>query len=370
MRRHDVDWLRVLVFGLLIFYHTGKFFEPNDFHIKNNITYDWLALPMYFLNRWRLPILFVISGMGTFFALNKRSSWEFSKERIIRLLIPLIFGMLLIVPPQVYIERLADHDYLGDYFSYWKDIAFVGVYPEGNLSWHHLWFLPYLLMFSLFWLPIFNYIRKHPKNKVILWLSNQISKPLGLFWFCLPLILIEFTLKPYFPTTHALVDDWYLLAKFGVLFGYGFILMHVKEVFWNSLKNHRILYTTISIIAFTILYISVWIMKDTHFSYALELTVIPINYWSWILTFLALASKYLNKSSKGLSYANEAVYPFYILHQTITIIIGYYIMNLEWWFLLKFSVMAVGTFLGSWIVYEFFIRRWKYIRPFFGLKIK
>ncbi len=370
MRRYDIDWLRVLVFGLLIFYHTGKFFDTRGFHIKNNVVYDWIELPMYFLNRWRLPILFVISGIGTYFALNKRSSWQFSKERIIRLLIPLIFGMLFIIPPQVYIERYTDQDFLRSYFIFWREMAFVGVYPEGNLSWHHLWFLSYLLVFSLVWLPIFIYIRKHPVNRFTNWLSNQIEKPLGLFLFCIPLILIEFGLEPYFPKTHALVGDWYLLTKFSVLFGYGFILMHLKDTFWKCLRNYRVLYTLMAIVAFCILYFSVWVMEDTYFSYALELTIIPINYWSWILVLFAFAAKYLNHSSKRLSYANEAVYPFYILHQTITIIIGSYIMNLNWSFLPKFSIMIIGTFLGSWIIYEFGIRRWKYIRPLFGLKIK
>ena len=369
-RRHDIDWLRVLVFGLLIFYHTGKFFDSDDFHIKNNVTYDWLKLPMYFLNRWRLPILFVISGMGTYFALNKRNSRQFSKERVIRLLIPLVFGMLFIVPPQVYIERLVGSDFSGSYFSYWNEVAFDGVYPQGNLSWHHLWFLPYLLLFSLMWLPIFNYINKNPTNALMGWLLRQIKKPLGLFWFCLPLILIEFTLAPYFPKTHALIDDWYLLTKFFVLFGYGFILMHLKDIFWKHLERYRKIYAIIGLAAFGVLYVSVWRMEDTHISYALELAIIPINYWSWILIFFAFAAKYLNNTSKLLKYVNEAVYPFYIVHQTITIIIGYYIINFDWGFVPKFSIMIIGTFLGSWVLYEFGIRRWKYIRPLFGLKMK
>ena len=370
MRRYDIDWLRVLVFGLLIFYHTGKFFDPDNFHIKNNIVYSWIDLPMYFLNRWRLPILFVISGMGTYFALNKRNFWQFSKERTIRLLLPLIFGMLCVIPPQVYIERCTNQEFLGSYFNFWRDSAFIGVYPEGNLSWHHLWFLPYLFLFSLAWLPVFKYIKKHPTNKLTDWLTKQIKKPFGLFWFCIPLILIEFGLEPYFPSTHALIGDWYMLIKFGVLFGYGFVLMHIKDAFWKSLEVYSIHYLITALIAFSVLYVSVWVMEDTHFSYALELTIIPINYWSWILVLFACAANYLNKTSKLLTYANEAVYPFYILHQTITIIIGYYIMNLSWGFLPKFSIMIVGTFLGSWIIYEFGIRRWKLIRPLFGLKIK
>ena len=148
IRRYDLDWLRVIVFGLLIFYHVGMFFVPWGWHVKNNSIYDWLRWPMLFLNQWRLPILFVISGMGTFYALGKRGMGKFMWERFLRLGIPLVVGMLLIVPPQVYVERLAEGQFTGSYWAFFSTIAFDGVYPEGNLSWHHLWFLPYLLVFS------------------------------------------------------------------------------------------------------------------------------------------------------------------------------------------------------------------------------
>src|SRR5690554_1982323 len=179
MRRYDLDWLRVIVFGLLIFYHVGMFFVPWDFHIKNNVTYIGLVWPMVFLNQWRLPILFVISGMGTYYALSKRSGWQFSAERIQRLLLPLVFGMLVIVPPQVYIERLAEGRFSGGYFDFWPWEAFEGVYPTGNLSWHHLWFLPYLLVFSLLLVPIFLYLRRSPHNVFTNWLKRKISTPYG-----------------------------------------------------------------------------------------------------------------------------------------------------------------------------------------------
>ena len=92
--------------------------------------------------------------------------------------------------------------------------------------------------------------------------------------------------------------------------------------------------------------------------------------WSWILTLFGYASNYLNKPSKTLAYCNEAVYPFYILHQTITIILGYYLMNLQWNSFYKFSIMTIGTFLLSWVIYEFLIRRWLLVRPLFGLQNK
>ena len=119
MRRYDLDWLRVLVFLLLIFYHVGMFFVPWDWHIKNDRLYQWLEYPMLFINQWRLPILFVISGMGTSYALAKRTGKQFAWERIKRLLLPLAIGILLVVPPQVYFERLASGQFSGGYCCFW-----------------------------------------------------------------------------------------------------------------------------------------------------------------------------------------------------------------------------------------------------------
>ena len=141
VRRHDLDALRVLVFGLLIIYHVGMYFVPWGWHIKPDSTQSLLVWPMLFLNQWRLHILFMISGMGTFFALGYRSSGQFIRERIIRLFIPLLFGMLLIVPPQVYIERVTNDGYTHSFIHFITHDAFNGIYPTGNFSWHHLWFL-------------------------------------------------------------------------------------------------------------------------------------------------------------------------------------------------------------------------------------
>ena len=94
------------------------------------------------------------------------------------------------------------------------------------------------------------------------------------------------------------------------------------------------------------------------------------NLWLWVMICFGNAATYLNKPSKILSYANESVYPFYILHQTITIIFAYYLIDAPWGFIPKALILLIGTFGGSWILYEFLIRRWTWIRPLFGLKLK
>ena len=370
MRRYDMDWLRVLVFGLLIFYHVGMYFVPWGWHIKNNTLYEWLVYPMLFVNQWRLPILFVISGMGTYYALNKRSGRQFISERITRLLLPLAVGIFLIVPPQVYAERVVNNQFNGHYLEFWPQYAFLGIYPEGNFSWHHLWFLPYLLLFSLVLCPVFLYLRRHPDLRLIGWVKKQARKPLGLYWAILPLYLTESFLEPFFPVTHALVGDWFTLLNFLILFFYGFLLIAVKQEFWDTVTRRRRLYLYLGIIGFSVWLGMVFSFKDSTLLHFTEAAVKVFNLWTWILVLFGYASRYLNRPGRVLAYANEAVYPFYILHQTITVIIGYYLLGSGLDFLPAFTILVLGTFGFSWLIYELGIRPWPWIRPLFGLKAK
>lgn len=367
IRRYDLDWLRVLVFGLLIFYHVGMFFVPWGWHIKNNVIYEWLRWPMLFLNQWRLPILFVISGMGTYYALGKRSTGKFILERYLRLGIPLAVGMLLIVPPQVYFERLANGEFLGSYFEYYTSVAFDGVYPEGNVSWHHLWFLPYLVLFSLVLSPLLVYLRKH-QTKFVFWLKQKITSSYGLYLFIAPLYLLEVFVEPFFDVNHALVGDWFNISFSMFLFFYGFLLICCGDTFWESLKKIKKKALVVGILAFTG-QVLIWLfLEDGLVVHITEAFLKVTNIWSWILVLFGYAAKYLNRPSIGLSYANRAVYPFYILHQTITVALAYYLMDLNQSFIVKSTILVVGTFGLSWAFYHFLIRPFPCIRPLFGVK--
>ncbi len=367
IRRYDIDWLRVIVFGLLIFYHVGMFFVPWGWHIKNNVIYDWLRWPMLFLNQWRLPILFVISGMGTYYALSSRNLWQFNLERYLRLGIPLAVGMLLIVPPQVYVERLANHEFTGSFWTYLRGPAYVGIYPQGNISWHHLWFLPYLFVYSFLLSSLLIFLKRR-KTKLVSWITTVLQKPLGFYLFVIPLYFVEVLIEPFFPVTHALVDDWFAFINFLILFFYGFVLLATGNVFWEHIDRIKKKALWIGIIAFS-LQTTIWVIgKDSILIHFTEGMVKVVNLWSWILVIFGYAAKYLNHKSKTIAYCNRAVYPFYILHQTITVIIGYFIMELHWGFIAKFAIMVIGTFLASWILYHFIILKIPFLHPLFGLK--
>jgi acyltransferase-like protein len=133
-REYGLDWLRVIAFVILIGYHSGMYFLPWPWMVKNPQSYNWLTWVMIFFNRWRLPLLFFISGAGTWFNLQRRSPGEFSQERIRRLLLPLAFGMFVIVPPQIYVERLLAGRHYASYFDFWRTVFTLVPYPQGNLS--------------------------------------------------------------------------------------------------------------------------------------------------------------------------------------------------------------------------------------------
>lgn len=368
IRRYDLDWLRVGVFAMLILYHVGMFFVPWGWHLKNNVIFPELRWPMLFLNQWRLPILFVISGMGTYYAYSFRSPGQYRLERLGRLGIPLIFGMLFIVPPQVYLERLANGGFFGSYWDYFPSKAFIGIYPEGNFSWHHLWFLPYLLVYSLLMAWPFRRLIDHP-GKLIDWVRKRLVTPWGWLVFIIPLYLLEAFLEPFFEITHALIGDWFALVNFGLLFVFGFLLLASGPVFWENVTRYRRRNLLIGIGSFTALII-LWQFEDGYFRHFTEAGFKVLNLWTWIFILFGYAAVYLNRPSGVLRYCNRAVYPFYILHQTLTLIIAYFIMNLNWGFWPKAAILTAGTFGGCLVLYQFVILPIKWLHPFFGLKKK
>ena len=367
-RRYDLDWLRVIAFALLIFYHIGMFFVPWDWNIKNNVIYDWLEYPMLFLNRWRMPLLFIISGMGTAFSLGKRTASQFSAERVSRLVIPLLFGMLIVVPPQVYIERIANFQFNGSYLDFWPLHAFEGAYPKGNLGWQHLWFLPYILVYSLILLPIFIYFRKHPDNKLSKLAAKLTQKRFGLYWMILPLLMMEWFLKPIFPITNGLIGDWFNFFYNLTLFFYGFLVISIQSPFFENIKKYYKSYLFTGIIAFAIFIFVIYNYNYGNTRHFIVGFINQVNMWSWVLALLGVSSVYLNRKSNIIFYCNRAVYPFYILHQTVIIILGYWLMNYKWNLLTKFTLLVIGTFSICFILYEFLIKRFYLLNIVMGVK--
>ncbi len=370
-RRYDLDWLRVLAFSLLILFHTGMMFNTWGWHIKNNQTSEIFEYVMIFLSQWRMPLLFLISGAAIWFALDRYSARELIRLRNKRILLPLVFGMFFIIPPQVYYERLFQGESFASFFAFYQSVLEFVPYPHGNFSWHHLWYLPYIFIFALAAIPMFKYFKSVSGNKKLSRFMARVNSPMGLFVWVVPIVLSEIILRPYWPNNmNNLIDDWAQFSKTLMIFCFGFFLASHRPI-WETIEKFRFRALAFGSSTAAFLYY-VWYIGIEPFpgSDALYRTTINLNMWCWLLTILGFAHRHLNRNAPALKYANEAVYPFYILHQTVTVVLGFYLINWSASVGVKFLIVATGTFFGSWTIYEGLIKRHNFMRLLFGLKAK
>jgi len=364
-RQYFIDWLRIGLIISVFFFHIGMIFNPWSWHIKSEETFYFLEPIMHWLHLWRMPLLFLVSGVGTFYALGFRTTKQYLKERITRLFIPFIVGIFTLVPIQVYIEKIDQFSSLGNFYIH----MFDGIYPVGNFSWHHLWFILYLLFISIIISPFIKYTRSGHFNMVRGKLIALATKRMGLNWLFPIIIGSQLFLRQYFPnSTHALFNDWAYITFYLLFFIIGFVLFTSDKVI-NAVAKQRRLYVFQTVI-FTILMFSFWIFKIDIIGgpniYAATEMIIAL---SCGLAVIGYCKVYFNKDHKFRKILNTAIYPFYLLHQPIIIIVGYVILQWQ----LPVAVNAILITLVSllftiglyWIISEFNI-----LRIVFGMKKK
>lgn len=367
-RRYDLDWLRVGAFSLLIVYHTGMLFVSWDWHIKDPARSEFLEYLMIFINQWRLPLLFVISGIGVSFNLKKHQLSEFVRERSSRLLIPLITGILIVIPPQVYIERIYKGSFHGSYISFYPHF-FNGLYPSGNFSWHHLWFIVYLYVFCILALPLFWL---HSSNQRLnTSLKTSLSNPTVISLLFLPVAVSEALLRSDWPSTHNLFADWANLTSYFILFLTGFV-MSTHQTTWEVIVRFRAMWliAAVALFLFMLFGFRMRLESLTFFELIVYRIVRSANSWAWILTLFGYSKFYLNHKSVFIDYANRAVYPFYILHQTFIVLLGYLLLNFNMNVFIKLALIASFTFCLTAFLYVFVISRYQKVGILFGLKGK
>lgn len=189
----------------------------------------------------------------------------------------------------------------------------------------------------------------------------------GILLIGIPLILADIILKPIFPVFQNLINDWYAFTYYMILFMYGYLCISAGDSFWEFLNRKKFSALVTGFVAFPLL---VW-AGSAHNSTAVFETLFAviriINLGAWCIVIFGYGAVMLNRPSTLLAYCNQAVYPFYIVHQTITILAAFYIYNLQWPVISKFIFLTVVTFGGSLMVFEV-VKRIAILRPFFGIK--
>ncbi|HEX7118236.1 MAG TPA: acyltransferase family protein [Longimicrobiales bacterium] len=371
VRRHDLDWLRVIAILLLLYYHTGMIFAAEwGWHIKNAETSALVLELNYFLSRWRMALLFLISGIGTSFALRRRTAGEYVGERMRRLLVPVVFGMFVIVPPQIYFERIANGAAYGSYLDFYPEVFGFAPYPEGAFSWHHLWFVFYLFCYSLAALPLFLYLRSDAGRRWAARVAQAVRGP-GLYALAIPPGAVLAALIVRFPGPQNIVDDWASMLYYFLFFVYGYVLA-VAEGVWAEIEARRRTSLTLAFLAIVAIDAIRWNGATPEFTYSVSNTLYHLlqafNAWCWVLALLGYGRRYLNRPSRVLDYANEGIYPFYILHQTVIVVIGYYVVQVEEGILAKYLFVSTVSLAVSWAVYHLLVRPFPAARFLFGMK--
>jgi peptidoglycan/LPS O-acetylase OafA/YrhL len=371
-RRYDLDWLRIIAFGLLILYHVGMFYVTWGWHVKSNYVSSSVEPLMGLINPWRLALLFFISGVAIRFATDKAASLRrFALSRLARLGLPLLFGIYVWVMPQAFYQVRQSSEFTGSIAEFYPDyVSLEQVFSMITPTWNHLWYLAYVLVYILIALAILPWLRRVPNSRA--WQALT-SKPfVVVFVTILPFAAIETWLSPVFPTTHDLVNDWANHAHRFTIFLIGYFI--AKDAgFWNTVDKVWKFAPLLAIAAWLVLQngqnIGDWareFMSGSQLRFFFSYIMI-IYAWSCILTLLGFGQRFLNRESRQLRYLTGAIFCYYVLHQTITVVAGYYLTGYQLGVVVESILVLAITIAGCIFGYEL-IRRVPRIGILFGVR--
>ncbi len=356
-------------------FHCTRFFDTEDWHVKSPRMSPTLDIVIIFTVQWMMPLFFILSGIAAYHSLARRRWWQYLASRIKRLVVPLAFGIFVIIAPwQVYLERVSHGQYSGS-FRRWFPYYFDGWYGlGGNFAWMgvHLWYLEILFVFSVLALPLFLYLRSSSGVRLVEALSRFLSWPGALFLLAIPIAVVTFIgMTP--PVARTILGDegfggWSLLPYL-VLLILGYLLAANDELA-RTMERNRIAGLMTGILSFIVGYV-IYRATEQWPWLPRGLVLSPLRgvlCWSWLVAICGFASRYLRFTNDFLKYANEAVLPFYILHQTIILTVGYYVIRLDAPLWMEYLIIVIISFATVMAVYEFLIKRRNVLRVLFGMK--
>lgn len=375
-RIYCLDWLRVFAILMVFVFHNTHFFDFIDWSVKNNTESPGMMIVFLLIYFWSMPLFFFLAGAATKIALDYKSRKEYMIDRVKRLIIPLAVGMLLLVPPQGYVENLSKLRFSGsfiDYYPYFFRHLSHNFSLESMVSnMYHLWFLGFLFVFSIIALPLFALLKKSYVQGYISKIADSCNKKGAIFLFAIPILISHLALRVSFPNYSGWADFFYWL----IYFIYGYVLFS-NEKFREAINKYGRTFLVVGVVC--ILLIVIFLLSGfgvewfEYPNYSLQSVIFMLIYsiltWSWILFMLSMAFRLLNFTNKFLKYSSEAVLPFYLLHQTIILLIGFYVVQWDISIISKFLIITLTSLLTTIGIYDLVIRRYNFARALFGMKL-
>lgn len=368
-RRYDLDWLRIGAFGLLILYHIGMVFVPWEFHIKTAHPARWVEAPMLLLNAWRLSLLFLISGVASRMMLRKGGGFGWGRTK--RLMIPLLAGMALWIAPQAWVDLRVNHGYPHGFGYFWThdNWYFANRLGIDTPTWNQLWFVAYLWVYSMA-LALFALAPAAWRERAQSTFDTLFG---GWRLIVLPVAVYAVArigLADRFPENHGLVADWYAhsIYAFAFLFGVG---LGGTRTLWPLIARIWKPCAVAALIAWAIVAgVNLSLPEDVVLP-PLQLSALRIvravQAWAAIFALLGFAQAFLNHDHPWRTTLNEGVFPAYIAHQTVILVVMYWLLPLGLPALGEFAILVAATVVGSLLFY-LIGREIPGLRPLIGLR--
>ena len=372
-RRYDLDWLRVfIVLAIFALHHATRFFDTDDWFIKNATTYLPMQVWLEFCTSWGMPLILIISGASAFMALEKTRPGKYIGGLFLRLFVPLIVGMFTHVALHIYLENLHKGKFSGSFFAFYPHY-FEGMYGfGGNFAWmgSHLWYLELLFIVSLLCLPIFIWFKRISIGKRVLQgMGDLLANPFAVPLLAVPAILLILNLDEAGAGNTSL-GGWSVVIY--PLFYFAGFVVFANERLQKCIVQMRWLHLAMGLV-FSTAYLFVefqTVIPIPHsLADALGKTLDCFVVWAWLLAVLGFGMKHLNFTNPLLKYVNEATLPFYILHQTVNVTVGFFVVQWVTPDLLKYVVILTVSFFAIMGLYEFGVRRFNPMRFLFGMKL-
>lgn len=378
-RRIDLDWLRILAFGSLILYHVGMYYVTWDWHVKSPAASHAAEPLMLLVNPWRLALLFLVSGVATAYIAARVAPGALARSRTVRLLVPLVFAMLVLIPPQSYFEVVEKAGWQGSYWEFWKRYLLADrSFCRGSdclvmPTWNHLWFVAYLLAYTL---ALAAVVRLAPRAASFA--TRMLERGLSGWGLLLVpflyLAVARFALVARFGSTHALVDDWYNHAQYFAVFVAGFLLARSAAI-WDGMERMRWTALALGLASFAFIawYFGVFAPEGAPtpppgLRY-LQRVVFALDQWAFIVAACGFARRHLSADGPARRYLTDAIFPFYIVHQTAIIVLAVWMRPLALPPAAEAAVLFVLVALVCVATYEV-VKRVPPLRPLFGLKAR
>ena len=375
-RLYFLDWVRILAFFVLIAYHIGMYYVSWDWHVKSPFASDTPEPFMMLSSPWRLTLLFFVAGAASRFLVGRLGTAAFLRRRSLRLLVPLLFGMAVIVPPQPYfevVEKLGYGDGFGAFMRLYYS-AYGGFCREDCLvlpTWNHLWFVAYLWVYTML-LGLLAALLPSARIDALAARAGRLLTGWKLLLLPAALLgLVRILLVEGFPSTHGLVDDWYNHAAYFLPFLLG-ALMARSPRFWEQMTAQR--WPALGLALAGWAGVVLWnATPDDAPGAAIMMRFLPLIRcvyalcaWSAIVAACGFARCHLDADGPARRYLTEAVFPVYIAHQTLIVVLAHAFKPLRLAPGLEALLLAVLTIAGCFALFEA-VRRLRFLRPLFGL---